>query len=104
MESNNIINIFPFVSHANDKNKIEYKTKNDVLVRIDAIFSSGFHGQFYNVSRSGIEKCMGFAYDYRPFLKRILVKQYGQWSEYYAPNKTKLRRCLCGTISEMVYI
>ena len=43
-------------------------------------------------------------YDFKPFLKRILVKQYGTWSEYFAPNKTKLRKCLYGRIDEMVYL
>lgn len=44
----------------------------------------------------------GWAFDFKPYLKRILVKQYDGWQEYYAPNKTALRKCLYGRIQEMV--
>lgn len=44
----------------------------------------------------------GWSFDFRPYLKRVLVKQYGGWQEYYAPNKAALRKCLYGRIQEMV--
>lgn len=72
--------------------------------RIASIYNKGAHPQFWNVSRTGIERISGVAIDYRCCLKKILVKQYDRWQEYYAPNKTVLRRCLHGSIQEMVYI
>ena len=52
--------------------------------------------------RTGRFKLMGWSYDFRSYLKRYLVKQYGQWTEYYAPNKTLLRKAVYGRIEEIV--
>jgi len=41
---------------------------------------------------------MGWAYDFRPNLKKFLVKQYGTWTEIYAPNKTLARKQFIGKI------
>ena len=51
-----------------------------------------------NLQRSGIFKLMGWAYNFRPYLKRYVVKQYDHWQEYYAPNKTSLRATIYGKI------
>lgn len=52
--------------------------------------------------RTGCFKLMGWLYDFRNHLKRYVVKQYGQWTEYYAPNKTLLRKAIYGRIDEIV--
>lgn len=49
-------------------------------------------------------KVMGFAAPFAFVLPRILVMQWGTWREYYAPDKTSLRKALYGTIDEMVYL
>lgn len=51
--------------------------------------------------RTGRFKLMGWSYDFRGYLKRYLVKQYGQWTEYYAPNRTLLRKAVYGRIDEI---
>ena len=102
MES--IINSFAFVENAKSEDAVIYSTEKEVKERLEQIFRDGCTFSFNNVSRTGYEKMMGIAYDFKPFLKRILVKQYGIWSEYFAPNKTKLRKCLYGRIDEMVYL
>ena len=99
-----IINSFAFVENAKSENAVIYSTEKEVKERLEQIFRDGCTFSFKNVSRTGYEKMMGIAYDFKPFLKRILVKQYGTWSEYFAPNKTKLRKCLYGRIDEMVYL
>lgn len=57
-----------------------------------------------NLKQSGIYKLMGWAYDFRPYLKKYLIKQYDHWQEYYAPNKTTLRATIYGRIDKIVEI
>jgi hypothetical protein len=52
--------------------------------------------------RTGYFLLQGWKYDFRKHLKRYLVKQYGQWTEYYAPNRTLLRKAVYGRIEEIV--
>ena len=47
---------------------------------------------------------MGYRFDFLDVLKKYLVKQYGQWAEYYAPDRTSLRKHLYGRISQIVEI
>ena len=46
----------------------------------------------------------GYRFDFSDVLHKYLVNQYGQWSEYYAPDKTSLRNALYGTINKIVEI
>lgn len=55
-----------------------------------------------NLIRYGHYKLMGFVYDFKPYLKKYLYKQYGSWSEAYAPNKTLLRSVLGGKIDKII--
>ena len=47
---------------------------------------------------------MGYRFDFFDVLKKYLVKQYGQWAEYYAPDRTSLRKLLYGRINQIVEI
>ena len=47
---------------------------------------------------------MGYRFDFSDVLKKYVVKQYGQWTEYYAPDRTSLRSILFGRIQEIVEI
>ena len=47
---------------------------------------------------------MGYRFDFSDVLRKFLVNQYGQWSEYYALDKTSLRNTLYGTINQIVEI
>lgn len=57
-----------------------------------------------NLQKEGVYRLMGWKFDFRLFLKRFLVKQHESWSEYYAPNKTSLRKSIYGRIDEIVAI
>ena len=46
----------------------------------------------------------GWRFDFLDMLKKYLVNQYGQWAEYYAPDRTSLRSFLCGQINQIVEI
>lgn len=47
---------------------------------------------------------MGYRFDFFDVLKKYLVHQYGQWAEYYAPDRTSLRKHLYGRIEQIVEI
>ncbi len=47
---------------------------------------------------------MGYRFDFGDVLNKYLVNQYGQWNEYYAPDKTSLRNTLYGRINQIVKI
>ena len=46
----------------------------------------------------------GYHFDFFDVLKKYLVNQYGQWTEYYAPDRTSLRAYLYGRINQIVEI
>lgn len=57
-----------------------------------------------NLKKYGVYRILGWEFNFRPYLKRFIVKQYDQWSECYAPNKTALRKCTNGKIQEIYEI
>lgn len=50
----------------------------------------------------GVIKMGGWAFDFRPYVKRYLVKQYDGWREYRAFDKTSLKKMLFGKIEKIV--
>lgn len=44
----------------------------------------------------------GWRFDFSDVLKTYVVKQYGTWTEYNAPDKTSLRNILHGRIEQIV--
>jgi hypothetical protein len=56
------------------------------------------------IMETGIYRLMGWAFDFRPFLRRFVYKQYGQWWELYAPDKTMVRKAVHGRITEIVEV
>lgn len=47
---------------------------------------------------------MGYRFDFSDVIHTYLVKQYGQWCEYYAPDKTSLRKTIYGRIQKIIEI
>lgn len=47
---------------------------------------------------------MGYLFSFADVLKTFVVKQYGNWSEYHAPDKTSLRASIFGKIDRIVEI
>ena len=64
----------------------------------------GYHGALQNLQSVGTMLWAGWSYDFKPFLKKYLYKQYGSWVECYAPNKTLLRKSVYGRIDQIVEI
>ena len=90
--------IYNFTGKAKEENKIDFKKPEEFLKRK---FEKGCIFGQDNLLRNGIYKEMGWSYDFKPFLKRFLVKQYGNWSEYYCLNKTTLRKLIFGKVEEI---
>ena len=44
----------------------------------------------------GCVSVLGWCFDFRAWVKVYVVKRYGQWEEWYAPNKTILRKSMTG--------
>ena len=55
-----------------------------------------------NLMSQGVYKIHGWCFNLRPFLKKFLYKQYGDWHEVFAPNKTALRSSVYGRIDSIV--
>lgn len=55
-----------------------------------------------NLMNEGRYKLLGWAFDVREEFPKFLYKQYGQWHEAYAPNKTALRRAVYGRIERII--
>lgn len=96
-ETEKVIGI-PFVDHVDQQARPEIENPKEFLKKA--------YNQFYinnnNLLRYGTYKLMGYSYNFRPYLKSYLYKQYGQWSEGYAPNKTLLRQIVGGKIDKIV--
>ena len=47
---------------------------------------------------------MGYRFGFEDVLKSYIVKQYGSWAEYNAPDKTSLRSIIHGRIDQIAEI
>ena len=47
---------------------------------------------------------MGYRFGFEDVLKSYIVKQYGSWAEYNAPDKTSLRSIVYGRIDQIAEI
>lgn len=87
---------YPFVDHV-DQQARPTLTK-DFLKRAYVRFYSNNN----NLIRYGVYRLMGYEYNFKPYLKKYLYKQYGNWHEAYAPNKTTLRAVIGGRIDKIM--
>ena len=63
-----------------------------------------FHSVLSTIMNEGGIKSGGWFYDLRSVLKKYLFKQYGEWREVYAPNKTLLRKAVYGRIDKIIEV
>jgi hypothetical protein len=68
------------------------------------IYLSKHHSSLNNLRQYGYIKIMGYLYNVQPYLKKYVVNQYGSWDQYYAPNKTLLRKSIYGRIDKIVEV
>lgn len=54
------------------------------------------------LQREGVYRISGWSFNFRPFMRKFVVKQYGHWSEMWGPNKTSIRLSTFGTVDQIV--
>ena len=64
----------------------------------------GYGGHVDNLIRTGCIMSAGWCFNFTGELRHFVFKQYNQWSEGYAPNKTLLRKAVHGHIDKIVEI
>ena len=89
---------FAFVNH------VDNSINPQIQINLFKIYESRHHLFLSNLQYHGYIKNMGYLYDLKKYLKKYIVKQYDTWHEYYAPNKTLLRKSIYGTIDKIVEI
>lgn len=92
---------FPFVAHVEQTAR---PTIDNPIVFLRERYNNRFNFGIQVLLSNGIYKVGGYVYDFRPYLKRFVYKQYGSWTEAYAPNKTSLRKIIYGKIDEIVEV
>lgn len=98
METQTLITGFPFVDHVDQQLRPTIP-----LNYLDRAYTP-HHSASDNLLRYGVYKLMGYRYDFKPYLKLYLYKQHGDWREAYAPNKTKLRAAIYGSIDKIIVL
>ena len=95
-----MIKPFKFVNwEAGEKIQID-KPKEFIKLLYNEKFIFGLD----NIKEYGVFKLNGWAYDLKPYLKKYLYKEYNQWFEVYAPNKTLLRKSTIGRIDKILEV
>jgi hypothetical protein len=89
---------YPFVNHVK---QVETEATFNLLNIFD---HKGYHGSQHNAMNFGSIKIMGYLYDIKRYLKKYIIKteHYGIL-EYYAPNKTTLRKILSSSGFGYIY-
>ena len=85
---------------ANQATFLKFNSKDGLLKN----FMTNFLKQFNNTYFRSAVPLQGWRFDFIDVLKKYLVNQYGQWTEYYAPDRTSLRNYLYGPINQIVEI
>ena len=89
---------YAFVSH------VDNSIYPEIEINLNNIYTSKHHSLLHNLQHYGCIKSMGYLFDAKDYLKKYLVKQYGNWNEFYGPNKTTLRKSFYGKIDKIIEI
>lgn len=89
---------YAFVSH------VDNSINPMICIDIEKIYNNKNHSFLYYLKQYGYIKNMGYLYEAKDYLKKYIVKQYGEWNEFYAPNKTLLRKSTFGKIDKIIEI
>jgi hypothetical protein len=96
----NSVTGYPFVDNVDQSAR---PTIDNPKQYLHEAYLNGYSSQA-ELLRSGILRQMGYRFDFKPHMKNYLYKQYGTWTEVYAPNKTALRKAIYGTIDRIIEI
>ncbi len=90
---------YQFSSDAPQPDILEGKTPMEFL---RSKYTRGCIFGLDHLKSRGVYRLRGWEFNFRPYMKRFVVRQYGTWQEYYAPNKTALRNSIYGEIQKIV--
>ncbi len=98
------MNATPFIA-----NYDEAYIREDILKNPMQFLKKKLHGSKHNfgvdnITKHGEYREMGFSYNFRQYLHKYLYKQYGDWEEIYALNKTNVRKLITGKIDKIIDI
>jgi len=86
----NNVNAWIFSETAKEKPKIKGKSPEYFLINL---YENPFNFGYMNVKQTGIYRLLGWAFDFRPFLRKYVYKTYAYGlEEGYFLNKTSLRK------------
>lgn len=85
--------VYDLRQRLNNGEKMSRKDKDWLAVNL--------HGNCYFHSAIPL---MGYRFDFSDVIHTYLVKQYDRWHEYYAPDKTSLRKAIYGRIQKIIVI
>ena len=91
--------VYDFTGHAKEQDKRDFDFEY-----IKKFFNNKGGSTAHEVMTTGCVKFLGWKYVFHDELKKYVVKQYGSWHEYFAPNKTLLRKALYGRVERIVQI
>ena len=94
----NVVIGYPFVDHVDQNARPEISDPGEFLKKAYVRYFTNNE----NLIHFGYYKSLGYLFDFKPYLKKYLYKQYGHWSEAYAPNKTLLRQVIYGKIDQII--
>ena len=98
MSNQTTITGYPFVKHVDQEARPEMSVESGL--RYFKTGGMSFNGE--QIRDTGFARLMGYRYDFRPFVKKFIYKQYGQWHEAFAPNKTALRKATYGRSDQII--
>jgi len=90
----NDLNMYKFTNTTAEKPQFN-QTARDFLKEK---YKGGFNFGLENLKQIGVYKLLGWEIDFKPIMKRFIIKQHNILREEYAFNKTDLRNSTFGRI------
>lgn len=98
-----IITAWKFNPEAGEMPKYMPETHEEAIAWIKARYQDGgYQFGLDNLKSYGVYRLQGWNFNFRPYLKRFVYLQYGQWQECHAPNRTLLRKVVHGKIDQIL--
>ena len=92
----NDLQIYKFTNTNSKKPEFNKITAREFL---KSKYNKNFCFGIENLKQYGVYKIMGWIIDFKPVMKKFIVKQYDSLFEAYAYNKTDLRNSIFGKIN-----
>ena len=95
---------YKFNENANNDNLNNEILENPKKWLDNRMTGSKFNFGVNNLTSQAVYRQMGWAYDFRDYLKKYVYQKYGTWSQVYALNKTNVRKLIGGKINKIIEV